>query len=73
MKACTPYEGEHCCPAMKQYLEDYRIPIDFDPELNFYFLPFVWPYRIRQGLRYCPWCGIKLPTIIEEDEIERID
>ena len=60
MKSCTPYEGEYCCADMKIQLEDWRIPIDFDPETNFYFLPFVWPYTIKQGLIYCPWCGIKL-------------
>lgn len=67
MKMCTPYEGEHCCSAMNGFLEDYRIPIDYDPELNSYFLPFVWPYTTRQGLRYCPWCGTKLPPMEEKD------
>ena len=70
MKACTPYEGKHCCTAMDRYLQDYRIPIDFDPEMHFYFLPFVWPYRTMQGLRFCPWCGIKLPEVIELEELD---
>ena len=61
MKLCVPYEGEHCCLLMKKYLDDWRIPIDFDTETNLYFLPFVWPYTTKQGLVYCPWCGKKLP------------
>lgn len=68
MKNCTPYEGEYCCSDMKIQLKDWRIPIDFDPEDNRYFIPMMWPNNnITQGLRYCPWCGKKLSDTSERD------
>lgn len=68
MKYCSQAnKKEHCCKRMERYLDDNRIPLDFDPKCNFYFLPFVWPYTTKQGLVYCPWCGIKLPEEIHND------
>lgn len=67
MKYCWHDKKEHCCKRMADFLEDARIPIDFIPERNYYFLTFVWPYTTKQGLTYCPWCGTKLPEVIYKD------
>lgn len=67
MKRADFCGATHCCKSMTDFINDYRIPIDFNPERSRYFIPLMWPHNGTQGLRYCPWCGIKLPDVIEED------
>ncbi len=64
------YEGEYCCKDMKTMLQDWRIPFDYHPETNFYYLPFVYPYKDKQGIRFCPWCGVQLSPRIERGDID---
>lgn len=65
MKRADYSEGKHCCKCMGDFLEDYRIPIDYDPDENRYFIPLMWPHAGTQGLFFCPWCGTKLPPAVE--------
>ncbi len=57
----------HCCKEMTDFVYDYRVPIDFNPERTRYFLPLMWPHSGTQGLSFCPWCGVRLPAIIEKE------
>jgi len=68
MKRADYCGAEYCCKEMSDFIDDYRIPIDFDPDKNRYFIPLMWPNNnITQGLRYCPWCGKKLSDISQRD------
>jgi len=67
MKRADFSEATHCWKSMTDFIEDYRIPIDFDPDENRYFIPMMWPNNnITQGLIYCPWCGKKLSNHTED-------
>lgn len=62
-------EPKYCCEIIKDCVEDIRIPFDYDEEDTMYFLPFQYPNRnTRQGISFCPWCGIKLPMWTIKDE-----
>jgi hypothetical protein len=71
MSKRNPYGYKHCCSAISANLEDYRVPIDFDPIFRSYFIPFMWPDRQATCLSFCPWCGIKFSKSLE-DEFEEI-
>ncbi len=43
MKHFEEYKGEYCCASMKHQLEDYKMPLDFNPEIRRYFIPLAWP------------------------------
>jgi hypothetical protein len=69
MKNNDRYEGSHCCSKMQECLNNWKLPLDYDPERIHYYIPFVYPYRISQGMIYCPWCAKKLPQDESEEEL----
>jgi hypothetical protein len=60
MKKNNKYYGKHCCDSMTRTLEDCRIPLDYDPQHNIYFIPFIYPSDKVEVLDYCPWCAKKI-------------
>ncbi len=59
----------HCCELMDEFLEDIRIPLNYDPVFREYLMPLSYRGKITalQGLDYCPWCGTKLPKSVREE------
>ena len=55
-----------CCKKMHDLLEDDRFPIDMNPILRKYMIPFAWPYSVLYQIDYCPWCGSQLRSLDEE-------
>lgn len=56
----------HCCDLMTEFVNDSRIPIYYNPVLREYYMPFN-KVKLSQLLFYCPWCGIKLPKVLNEE------
>ena len=59
-----------CCEVMAEQLEDFRFPIDMDPTVRRYFIPYMWPHSGVFTIDFCPWCATPLPTLeIKRKEI----
>ncbi|MBX9830706.1 hypothetical protein K2X40_02030 [Candidatus Babeliales bacterium] len=57
---------EHCCEIMLNELNDPRTPFSYDKILRQYYV--ICESRIcDQLLSYCPWCGKKLPEVLNEE------
>ena len=61
---------KHCCDLMTDFISDPRVPIEYNARVRSYGLPLRQAPAI-QGIIYCPWCGIKLPSRLR-DEYYRI-
>jgi hypothetical protein len=70
----TTAELPHACPELKQFLEDPRVPVEYNARFREYSLALVESVA-RQSIRYCPWCGAELPSSVRElffTEMERL-
>ncbi len=56
----------HCCELMNLFLNDSRIPINYNAIFRYYYLPVKGASAI-QCLLFCPWCGNKLPKELNEE------
>lgn len=73
MKVYEPISNrnyQHCYKKMTELLDDDRFPIDMDPAVRKYFIPSMWPHKFKMAICYCPWCGKKLPKILEKEYFE---
>lgn len=55
----------HCCEVMTNELNDPRTPFKYDEILRSYYVE--CKKRSDQLLAYCPWCGTKLPKILNDE------
>ena len=54
-------KGEQCCSLMKQFLEEQKAAIYYNPILREYYIR-LWSYpKGRQAIYACPWCGKEFP------------
>ena len=62
--------NDHCCQEMKVFTDDPRVQIIYSPRVRKYYIPLKFQSAV-QGIRYCPWCGKKLPAGLSEkfDEV----
>ena len=68
-------DGQHCCEAMSGYLQHGDVALLYVGEFREYGI------RVLDGgssyivIRFCPWCGQKLPSSLRDEwfnEIERL-
>ena len=52
---------------MVDFLNDPLVPIIYYPHLREYNILLKRRSGGLQGIDYCPWCGIKLPTSVREE------
>lgn len=64
-------QNNHCCHEMTDFLNDPRVPINYAPDKRFYFLPMT--SQVKQGIFYCPWCGIKLPKDLYDEYFDTLE
>lgn len=63
---------KHCCKLMDTFLEDKRIPLQYNPITREYSIPLKGSSAI-QLIFYCPWCGKKLPKDLGEEFFEILE
>ena len=66
------HEQQHCCELMNMFLADPRIPLFYSAVYREYDIPLLYKDEITalQGLFYCPWCGKKLPSSVQNQWFE---
>jgi hypothetical protein len=57
---------------MDEFLEDERIPLEYSPIFNEYYIP-LKKSKIKQGILYCPWCDSKLPVSLRDQYFEILE
>ncbi len=65
-------KSKHCCELMEEFLVDARVPIRYDAVFREYSMPLKY-ISAKQGVFYCPWCGIKLPDALGQEFFEILD
>ena len=61
---------EHCCSIMTDYIcrEDKNSIIQYDSSTRLYTLKLIdISHGTHQIIKYCPWCGKKLPKELDEE------
>lgn len=58
-------KAKHCCKMMRFILNEKRAYLYYDEVFRWYGLK-LYKSRARQGIFYCPWCGKKLPTSLND-------
>jgi hypothetical protein len=56
----------NCCKLLNKFLENPHVPLKYKPIMREYDLLFSIAAS-RQGIRYCPWCGTKLPEDLRDE------
>jgi hypothetical protein len=72
--------NNHCCKEMKFFLEEGSVSINFDSTFKRYSLALLdgfnrAPSAGTQQIKYCPWCGSKLPINLSDQwfaELEKL-
>jgi hypothetical protein len=57
---------DHCCQYMNEYLAEDNIAIKYSSVVREYCIPVLDGGSSGIILRFCPWCGNKLPTSLRE-------
>ena len=66
---------KHCCELMVEYLANEDNIIDFDATFREYGIPVHDGGSSEIVIRWCPWCGTRLPSSLRDrwfDEIEAL-
>ncbi len=56
--------SKHCCDKMDFHIDEQDLYFNYDPVLRRYFINLRHSPNIIQCLWFCPWCGKKLPSIL---------
>jgi hypothetical protein len=65
----APGEPPHACRELRAFLDDPRLPVEYDPQFREYWMPVAMApgqAAVRQLFVFCPWCGAKLPASLDE-------
>ncbi len=66
---------EHCCESMSSFIEDERVQLLYISKYRSFGIRY-WKSSSYQEIYYCPWCGTKLPSSLNEkwyDELTELD
>ena len=61
------YLKEHCCSLMQDFLEENKVAIGYSKKLRAYYIDLKTSKIACQTMYFCPWCGKKLPKILEDE------
>ena len=61
-----------CCKEMKNSVFDEDIPITYIPKFREYGIDIIDGGTSFKLIKYCPWCGAKLPTSLREEWFDEI-
>lgn len=61
-----------CCDLLKICLDDIRVPLEYSPSFREYTIPLKGRVA-RQGISFCPWCGVKLPEDLRDEWIDILE
>ena len=59
----------HDCGILGEFVSDPRRPLNYSPHHREYWMPVATPRggaSVQQGIFFCPWCGTRLPTPLDE-------
>ena len=59
--------SEHCCDRMDGYLKDEDELVDYIPKFREYGVPVHDGGQSHIVIRFCPWCGTKLPLSLRDE------
>jgi hypothetical protein len=65
-------KNKHCCKEMDFFLEENRVAISY---INYERL-YAIDLKSSNGLQtiyYCPWCGSKLPKVLDDKRLEILE
>jgi hypothetical protein len=63
---------EHCCEDMRQHLANGDLPISYTPKFREYGINYPGSSSF-QIIRFCPWCGTRLPDSLRDAWFEELD
>lgn len=61
-----------CCPDIENYLLEGEVAIYYSPKFRRYGIKILDGGNSTQLIRYCPWCGTKLPEELSDKFFEAI-
>jgi hypothetical protein len=63
----------HCCDEMRQHLGVGEVALRYSPKLREYGLRVLDGGSSRQEIRFCPWCGSRLPESLRDEWFKKLD
>jgi hypothetical protein len=60
------YMSDHCCNEMKKHIEAGEVAIRYVPKFQEYGILYLDGGTSFQDMKFCPWCGKKLPDSMRE-------
>jgi hypothetical protein len=63
---------KHCCEEMTQHLASKDVAINFLAKFREYAISYRHDERTFQTIRFCPWCGSRLPNSLRVAWFEKI-
>jgi hypothetical protein len=64
--------NQHCCEEMAMFLAEQKVAITYAPHLREYAIPLIGNDNVTQLIRFCPWCGQRLPESLREVWFHRL-
>jgi hypothetical protein len=58
---------DHCCNLMDEFLEENKVSIGYSERFRSYYIELKTSKSATQDIYYCPWCGKKLPKILDDE------
>ena len=59
--------NENCCSNMSYYMNDDKTLLEYESVgRGYYLIMHLSPNSTHQLIKYCPWCGKKLPDGLDE-------
>lgn len=55
----------NCCKQMQYFLEEDKVAIGYSKRFRLYYIRLKGSDGV-QTIHHCPWCGIKLPEILDD-------
>ena len=62
----------HCCERMQFFLNERKVAIGYYPRCREYYIRLYTSGGV-QLINYCPWCGCRLPTSLNELYCETLE
>lgn len=64
---------KHCCEQMRDAIQDDVVPVTFLPKFREYGILVLDGGSSFLELRYCPWCGNKLPSSLRDEWFDYLE
>ncbi len=63
---------KHCCEQMAMLLNEQKVAITYTPHFREYAILLIGNGDVSQSVKFCPWCGQRLPESLRETWFDKI-